>query len=483
MAFMSARQSKRVNSNLGIVSKNGEKNKTYRSDILNTYDQYILSTQYDDKMDWDEANIASKANYVGIKCRKPKIIYNFGKVLTNRVAAKLVGRDVFPSVAVDDDPLSEEFYKLVMKRSGLQVHLIPAMRRLGISGSAFIRFKFVMGQPILESYNSNYCYPTFSPTGELDSIKVQYVYTDEEDKDEFGKPKQKWFRIDLNTQSDIAYDNPEYDKNAMQEPDFTITERVDHGLGFVQGEWFKTSDDPLKVDGDSLLGDILGFIDELNYSLSQSSQAVSYNQDPQLWFKGMDEEDIEQLVRSSSKSWGLGRDGEAGFLESNLNGVTVADAFRDAVRLNIQDIARVVLLDPEKVVGHAQSGKAMEVLHAPMIELIDELRPRIEPRILSLLTKISLVYYMVGKSNPGILTVPAGFTPSLNVGLIWPEIFPQTMQDLRDKVQVVTSATSANLISRETGTKWLAKDFDIDNVDDEVAKIAAQPVINPFGAF
>ena len=478
-----SRRQKKVKNTLGLIDKTGDKQKTWRSDTLNTFDSYIQGTQYDELMDWDQAVAASKTNYVGIKQRKPKIIYNFGKVLTNRVAAKLVGREVFPTVQVQDDPLSEEFYKLVLKRSNLQLHLIPAMRRLGISGSALVRFKFVQGQPILETYNSNYCYPEFLPTQELKSVRIQYVFTDEQEKDEFNKPKQKWFRLDLGMDRDIMYDNPEYDKDAMTDPVFTPVETVEHGLGFVQAEWFKTSDDPMKMDGDSLLSDVTGFMDELNYNLSQSSQAVSYNQDPQLFFKGMDQDELDGLVRSSMKSWSLGKDGEAGFLESDLTGVTVADTFRDGIRLNIQDIARVVMLDPEKIVGSAQSAKAMEVLHGPMVELIDELRPRIEPRILSLLTKISLVTFLVARSNPQVMTLPAGFTPSLNLSLSWPEIFPQTMQDLRDKVNVASQTTSANLISRETGTRWLAKDFDIENVEEEVEKVNSQPVINPFGGF
>jgi hypothetical protein len=31
--------------------------------------------------------------------------------------------------------------------------------------------------------------------------------------------------------------------------------------------------------------------------------------------------------------------------------------------------------------------------------------------------------------------------------------------------------------------KWLAKDFGIEDIEEEKAKIAAQPVINPFGGF
>jgi hypothetical protein len=62
-------------------------------------------------------------------------------------------------------------------------------------------------------------------------------------------------------------------------------------------------------------------------------------------------------------------------------------------------------------------------------------------------------------------------------------VFPQTIADLRDKLTVAVQASNASLISRETLTRWLSRDFAIEDVEAEIAKVAAQPVINPFGAF
>ena len=88
------------------------------------------------------------------------------------------------------------------------------------------------------------------------------------------------------------------------------------------------------------------------------------------------------------------------------------------------------------------------------------------------------------RGAPVPVTIPPGFKPkSLNVTTSWPPIFPPTMQDLQQKVQVAVSAAGGNLISRETMTRWLAKDFDIEDIEAEVKKIADQPILNPFGAF
>lgn len=57
------------------------------------------------------------------------------------------------------------------------------------------------------------------------------------------------------------------------------------------------------------------------------------------------------------------------------------------------------------------------------------------------------------------------------------------MQDLQQKVAVAVAAAGGSLISREAMTRWLAEDFNIENIEEEIAKIAAQPVLNPFGSF
>lgn len=476
--------------NLGIVVPGSEKSdvvgfervKKVRSDKLEVLNKYSESKQYDHLTNWD-LNCDAQDNYIAIRKRKPKIIYPFTKVLSERVATKLVGKSNFPQYKVEDDPDTEAFFKAIIKASKLKSNLVDPIKSMNTLGSTFVRFYLNEGNIKMDWYNSNHCYPEFLPNGDLSSVKVRFVFESPNESDMSGKRVQRWFQLILGMQSDISYDNPKYTENV--EPIFTETGRVDHNLGFVQGEWFKTSKTNLSPDGHSLVEDVLDFIDELNYNMSQSSQSVSYNQDPQLYFSGIDEEETEALIRSSSKSWNLGREGTAGFLETDLNGVKVATELRDKVRLGIQDISRVILMDPEKVVGHAQSAKAMEVLHGPLVDLIEELRPNVEEHITKLIQKMSLVVLLQARfGQPVPFELPPNYQPStLQPEVIWPPIFAQTIQDLRDKVQVAVSASSASLISRETLTQWLAEDFGIENVEEEVARVNAQPVLNPFGSF
>ena len=74
----------------------------------------------------------------------------------------------------------------------------------------------------------------------------------------------------------------------------------------MPSEWFKTCDRSDSIDGYSLVEDVLGFIDDLNISLSQSADNIEYNQNPQLAFSGVDSQSLQGLVKSVDKAWKLG---------------------------------------------------------------------------------------------------------------------------------------------------------------------------------
>lgn len=456
--------------------------KRFRSLELEVYDAYYDSRQYNHLDHWDDCE-AEKSGYVPIRSRKPRIIIPFSKMLCSRLSAKLVGNSVFPRFTVSEDPETEEYLKYIIKAAKLNSRLLEPIRQVASCGSNFVRFYIVDGSIKVESYAAKYCYPEFDNAGNLKFIKIQYVFEDTEDLDEKGAPKLKWYRMDLGVITDIIYKTLEF-SNEKKDPIFEVENQVDHNFGFVQGEWFRTCEKNKKVDGESLVGGILDFIDELNYSISQSSQAIGYNQDPQILINGMDSEELDELIRSASKAWNMGREGKASALETNLNGVKSASEMRDRVNQNIQTIARIVLLDPEKIIGSAQSAKAMEVLHGPLLELIDELRPVIGDSMINLVTKMAIVNLKIAQVG-GIpaVSVPKGWAPaSLNIEVVWPAIFPATIQDLRDKVQVAASAIMSNIISRETALKFVAKDFGIDNIEEELQKILEQPIFNQFGS-
>lgn len=481
--YAGSRLSHRANGTLGIVSASEkELLGTYRKKELEQLDAYYEGRQYTGMPSWEDGQ-DSDGEYLKVRERAPRLNYNFAKILASRLTSKLLGKKNFPQLKVEDDPQTAEYFNLILSTSQLRSKLMEPMRRTINTGSCFVRFSIIGGKWKVQHYLSKWCFPEFDVTGELEKLVVKYVYDDLEDLDENNKPIKKWYKLSLGKDQDIKYDNPVFEANA--EPKFKVEGKAMHGLGFVQGEWFVSSEDSDDIDGATIIGDILGFIDELNYSLSQTSQAVQYNQDPQLVFSNMDEDDMESIVRSSLKAWTLGREGKAEFLESDLTGVETAIVFRDKIKLNIQDISRIVMLDPEKMAAHAQSGRSMEVLHGPFVELIEEMQPQLEKHLKNLIIKMSLANgFMSEASGIAPVILPPDYKPkSMNLTFSFPDVFAQTAEDLQKKVAVAVNAANASLISRESMTRWLAKDFDIVDVEEEIKKIEGQPVINPFGAF
>lgn len=482
--FGKSRSQKRAEKNLGIVHMGAANRGTprCRSKDLETIDKYLEGTQYDGKADWKTAECSTE--HVPIRNRKPLIIYPYARVLQNRISAKLLGENVFPDLKIEESPADDEFLTAVIKATSFKSRMLQGSKKFASHGSVFMRFKLDAGNLVLEHYNPKWCYPVFGPGGELESLRIQYVYKDPEDKDEKGNAKEKWFRLDLGQQMDILYDNPEF--KADQEPDFSVVNKTEHQLGFVQGEWFRTTEDKHKPDGENMILPILGFIDALNYNLSQSDRAVAYGLDPQLAISGLDEEEMEGLLKSAFKAWNLGRDGKAEFMEINGTGVQRAEETRLSFVKNVMDITRVLILDPEKIVGSAQSAKAMEILHGPMLELINELRPQMGKGMIKLLQKMMAALVIFNQRGEELnFQMPPQYKPtSLDISMTWPQVFPLTIQDMQGLASVGVQLASNNIASRETILKWLmAKGIDlgVEDVEAETQVINAQQQFGGFG--
>jgi hypothetical protein len=484
--FGKSRSQKRSENKLGVKHStlSLQRNDIFRNERLHKVCQYVESKQYDHLADWDASEESDSP--VPIRKRKPKIIYPFAQLLAERVASKLLGKSTFPSLDIPEDPDTKELMDLVVKSTYMKSFLMKASETFITHNSVFIRLKVMGGTLMFEHYNPKYCYPKFGDTQELEEVEIKYVYEDVEELDGNGKPVKKWYKLLIGKQSDILYNNPPY--TADQAPDFEEVSRADHGLGFVQGEWIRNGYNKHNPDGEgqSIIEKCFPFMDALNYNLSQSDKAVIYGQDPQLIVSGMDEDEVDSLIKSSSKGWNLGREGTANFLEVGGSGVQTGKEHRDGLKTDVQDIARVVMLDPEKIVGSAQSAKAMEVLHGPLVELINQMRPHIEKGIVKLLQKSLAVLVVLNQRGEELaFNMPPQYTPlSLDIVVQWPQIFQPTTQDKQQIIGMMLQLSSGNILSRETVLKNLLAmipEIEVDELELELQRVNTQQQFNTFG--
>lgn len=474
----------RVKNNLGKirVPLPQDADLKFRNTKLEVLDAYYENRQYDHLQPWQD-KCDFDGNHMSIYERKPSINAGLATIVCQRVASKLVGKSHFPSFKVEGDDNTNEYLRFILKASNLQYNLLEPVRRMGAAGSCLVRYYFVEGKIQIEHYLSKYCYPVFNSVGELESVTIRYVTQIDDETNEKGEPVYRWFQLKLTETSDIEYNNPLYKEK--EAPRFSVVSEVTHSLGFVQAEWLRIAKVNGQVDGPSLIYDGLDFFDSINYSLSQSDKAVAYNQDPQLLLNKIDEESVASLIKSAAKGWNLGSEGDARFLEAGMSGVETALEFRDKVKLAMTDLTRVALMDPDKMVAHATSGKALEILSGPFVDLIQEIQSPVEESIKNILVKMAVTnLVIIQRGGQPAVTIPLGFAPSsLIVTVTWPPIFPMTMEDLQKKVAIAVSASSGNIISRETATRYIAKEFGVEDIEDEINKVNTQPILNPFGSF
>ena len=473
---------KKIRNRLGVIGlEQGTYVRKYRSKRLKKLQSYMDKTQYDHKMDWFAAE--DMEQFIPLRQRKPFIISPLPKVHTERVNSKLFGIEVFPKFKIEDDDEAQQLLNLLVKEIGLQSHIKHMGHTLLSLGSAFCSFTFEDDALVIETHNPNHCYPEFNTKQELTFVKVQYVFEDQEDIDEeTSEPKKKWYRKDFGMNIDVLYDNPEYLPDT--EPDFKIIDQEEHNLEMVQGQWFKMTKDPRKMDGISVIEDITDITDSISYTLSQSDRAVEYGTDPQTVFSGMTQDELDSLTKSKDWAWVLGREGSAQFLEQSGSGVTAAQEHDQRLVQKAQEITRAIYHEPEKIIGSAQSGIAMKALYSVLVDFINEVRPVVEEQLIKMMVKMMLMLVKLNKDGAETpIIMPKGYKPkSLDITVSWGDIFPLSLQDFQALASTLQSLASANIISRETVLRILSQYqwVSVDDIDKELNRINTQKEFNQF---
>ena len=134
-AGFAGRTAARIDNRLGVIpSQKAGIKKSFRRPDLDIFDAYYESRQYLGLPPWDEAS--DQANdYVKVRKRQPRMIFNFTKVLTSRVTSKLVGSRAFPEWLIEDDPDSTEFFRFVRNTSMFRAKVVEPIRRMLTAGS------------------------------------------------------------------------------------------------------------------------------------------------------------------------------------------------------------------------------------------------------------------------------------------------------------------------------------------------------------
>lgn len=459
----------------------------YRAAYIRQYMAYYDGSQYDDKVRHDyegfkpgtQSHHSPQGRPYTFRERQPRVMDHIPKVVVNRSFAMLMGSDKFPNIKAQDNPDLEvriqEFLKL---HSLAKQQFCVAVRKTLASGSHVLHFSLYEGELKVKVFDPRYSRPTFNVQFPilLDRISIIYDFWKKATKED-ESDKRYWFRMDVDKEKEVVYEPLDYSLTTAVEPtlpppnwsdQWKVKETTNHNHGFCPVLWMKnTSDiDAESIDGKSLYHGLLQTVDEVNYMLSQKGKILLYNANPQTYFTGLNEQDVQKLRSGPNKTWVLPKDGDARFLEMSGKGLEHMANYVKYLKRVVSQNTRVLIDDPEEIQGWAVSSSAIAQHFKPMFDLIDELRD-IFGQYLVLAVKMMMniaenqKLALIGKE-------------SLPVYLDWRKMTLDTPEDLKMIADTLAVLKKANAVSNETIVSVAARHFPIDDIDEELSLIEAQ---------
>lgn len=472
--------------------------------------------------------------------REPSIVYPLPKAAVNQATNFAVGDGKFPQIKCEEieaDAIApvlamakedaEDVTKAIadlVSSSRLQSAVRRAMRKGLSARTACLVMSVRDGLFAFEHPDPKDCVPIFAdgPDSRVTALVWSYEY-EETVADNDGKPRcvRMRFRRDYNDTSVIEYE-PEEVKHGDR-AEWRVSRVEAHGLGFCPVFWVRNLDGhaPQSIDGVSLYDGLEDEIDALNRALSQRHHGLEILGVPQPYETGVDNGDgpgpagrsaapVPTNPKAPMAGWSApkgnagaparkggaahmwsyrGEGVEIGLLETTGKAFEVATEHVKDIRGRLLEAMNIVLLDAQSVAGKGDmSAKALSLMYAPMLALVDEIRetwwarcikPIVE-RMLEVVSKLPVgSVFVCGASR--IAAVLAGRRVAMADGSeawiapriepLWGSYFAPSAEDAKVEVETAATALEKKLVSAETATRYVASCFGIGDVEQEREEI------------
>lgn len=436
----------------------------------------LKGKQYDGLRYDFQSEYTESGEYIPLRMRRPSVRFNLCKTVVDDSVSMLFSEGHFPMVHAEDERL-REVLKAITKEAKLNEVMIEAATK-GSVGSVAILLMVLRNRPFVEAMNTQFMTPTFDDfePGTLVNLHEEYKVRGADLRAKGYEIKDEdlssvfWFAREWDAQQE-RYFNP---KKVGEEAAWTVDEKrtVSHGFGFVPVVWVKNLPGGDDIDGACTFEQAVETSIEIDYQLSQAGRGLKYSADPKLVVKdpsGMG--GSEGLVGGAGNALIVAADGDAKLLEINGN---AAKAVVEYVRF-LRELAIESMhgnrVSPEKLAA-AQSGKAMELMNQGLVWLADRLRISYgEGALLSLYRMIVKASHVMKIKCGG---VEIGKLPEDQaISLAWNDWYEKTAADNLADAQTLTALTQSGLMSKETAVRSISDEYDIEDVDAEIAKISA----------
>jgi len=434
-------------------------------------------TQYDalphsfhtEKSDADE--------YIPLRKRRPSVRYALCNAVVDDSVGLLFSEEHYPTAA-SEDPKAVETIAAIVKDCKLNEVMIDAATR-GSVGSIAIQMRVLKNRLFFKVMPTQFLTPVWQDDAPdtLKSITEKYK-TKGSALAASGYPIKSddmaadfWFQRIWDTNAEnwfVPWLVKGSDPAIVPMRDETRSKT--HSLGFVPIVWIKNLPGGDDIDGACTFKRAIDTNIEIDYLLSQGGRALKYASDPTLMIKEPATGTGNTLVKGGGNAIVVSENGDAKLLEMT-GGST--DALLEFVRL-----ARQVALesihgnkaDADKIAA-AQSGRAMELMNQALIWLADKLRISYgETGLLALYNMIVKASNKFNLKDSGGNAIPA-ISTGKPISLQWPAWYAPTWTDKTNEANTLNTLTTGGLMSKETATKSIADQYDIEDVPAELTRI------------
>ncbi len=414
--------------------------------------------------------------YIPIAERRPSVRYGLCRMVVEDSVALLFGEGRFPTIDANDNEITRIFANIVKETLLNRVMLEAAIR--GSIGSVVVLMKVFRGRLFFDVMDTLYLTPewqreapdTLLRVTERRKVKGSLLREQGYDIPADLYTADFWFVRQWDTNVETWFVPWRVgDSAAVMQADQDRS--VAHRLGFVPMVWIRNLPGGDAPDGASTFRAAVDTSVEIDYQLSQAGRGLKYSSDPTLLLKEPATSD-GSLVRSGSSAIIVGPDGDAKMLE--ING-TASAAVVEYVR-TLRELALESIhgnRSSADKISAAQSGRAMELLFAPLISLADNLRVSYgEDALLKLMRMVISASHTYQLKIFGAPIAP--LPEQTRLSLKWGPWFSLTLADKVQQAQAVATAVAAGIMSKETAVKELASIYDVEDVALELQRIAAE---------
>lgn len=414
---------------------------------------------------------------ISLSQRKPSVRYNLCRLVVQDSVSMLFGDQRFPSVDCEDEPTRETLAELI-KESRLNALMMDVALR-GSVGSVAVLMRVLKGKVYFQRLDTNYLSPEWDPEAPdtLKTITQKYkvkgkvlaqqgytIKTDNLETDfwfcrQWDDAAETWF---------VPWTKAEEAKDGFA-PQIDKDRTVEHALGFVPLVWIRNLPGGDEIDGACTFSQAIHTAIEIDYQTSQAGRGLKYSSDPELMLKDPAMGDSGEILKGAGNAIVVSEKGDAKWLEIKGDAVGAVIEYVKMLRELAIESIRGNRGNADKL-GAAQSGRALELLHQPLIWLAGELRISYGEE--GLLPLLRMVIAASRKVEIIVGGNPVEFSDE-PLSLRWSPYFHSTDRDKVEQANALKTLRDGGNLSREVAVKTLATNYDVEDVQAELARIAA----------